>query len=103
MKMIQVQFRQSRLTFLIFFKPGMNKRSLFYFSAYFPTIFLSSIIFALTYFSISLIPLWNGGDHEVDRINMAVHDHFTISLIPKEDYFDGDVLEKNIFSPKRNI
>ena len=83
MKMIQVQFRQSRLTFLIFFKPGMNKRSLFYFSTYFPTIFLSSIIFALTYFSISLIPLWNGGDHEVDRINMAVHDHFTISLTPK--------------------
>ncbi|MGC1132709.1 MAG: M20/M25/M40 family metallo-hydrolase [Nitrososphaeraceae archaeon] len=37
----------------------------------------------MTYFSISLIPLWNGGDREVDRINMALHDYFTISLIPK--------------------
>lgn len=56
---------------------------MFYCSMCFPTIFLSLVLFILTNLSISLFLLWNEDDHEVDRIYTPIHDHFTISPIPK--------------------
>jgi len=56
---------------------------MFYWSRCFLIAFLSSILLTLTNFSINFFPIWDDDDREVDRINVAIHDDFTISRNPE--------------------